>query len=492
MAVRATEIAMPGEGGEAEDRSTLGGHVAAIRRYWWVVATVMVLALVGALMSTAIAPTTYTGRTSLIVSSNDRSPEQDAVLVQGYVSYFDNQAYQQQLLTEARVDVTSEVTAQAAAASPILVITATAADPASAQAAAIAVGTAFRDDINEVHARNTAATLATLQNQLDTALARNARDDQAVIASLQDRIRELQADQDNVLQELQSRGGVTAESPSLLNNLVLGLVGGLLLGVLLALALARLSPRLRTREDVAQKLGLATLVEIPVAGTGALRHDQRMRLLANLLRAKLGGRGVVAVTQADDDASSWVVAHGLAVEWANQGYATVLVRFGGGLESPQSRVGESVPDTNKPEASATLSRLRPGPVPGLSIMDMRLRLVGGATTLPAAKVADLLELDPFKEAFVVIETSAFVDSTSAQAVSLVADTTVFVIDTQVATVTETREALGALRQSGVLPLGAVLAPGAGDEANVHENDPDQRDGAWRHWPSENGSAGWSW
>ena len=491
MAVRATEIAVPAD---AEDRNSLGGTVAAVRRYWWVVAAVMVLALVGAVLSTLSAPTTYTGRTSLIVASNDRSPEQDAVLVQGYVSYFDNVAYQQQLLAQARVDAESEVTAQAAAASPILVITATAPDAARAQAAAISVARAFKDDINEVHAQSAAATLATVQNQLDTALARNGRDDQAVIASLQDRIREVQADQDNVLQELQTRGGVSAESPSLLNNLVLGLAGSLLVGVLLALALARFSPRLRSREDVAQKVGLATLVDLPVAldGPSALKRDQRMRSLVNLLRAKLGSRGVVAVTQADDDASSWMVARGLAVEWASQGYATVLVRFGGGLESPPSRDGETMQDTNKStEASVTLSRMRPGPVHGLSIIDMRLRLVGGASTLPAAKVADLLQLDPLKDVFVVIETSAFVDSATAQAVCLAADTTVFVIDTQVATVAETREALEVLRQSGVQPLGAVLAPGGGEEG-LHESDVDGGGATRTDRAAGTGSAGWAW
>jgi len=117
---------------------SVGSRVAAVRRYWWVVLAVVWLAVVGGFVSSAMTPTTYVGRTSLIVSSNDRSPEQDAVLVQGYVSYFNNVPYQRQLLAEAGVDGDVVVAAEAAAASPIVVISATS-DSAGAESAAIAV-----------------------------------------------------------------------------------------------------------------------------------------------------------------------------------------------------------------------------------------------------------------------------------------------------------------------------------------------------------------
>ena len=473
--------------------------------------------------STARTPTTYLGRTSLIVSSNDRAPEQDAVLVQGYVSYFNNAAYQQQLLAATGVDAKAALSAEAAAASPILVISATASDPDSAQSAAIAVAKAFKDDINKTHDQKTAAALATLQDELDTARGRN---DETVIAALQERIGELQADRDNVLQELQNRGGVSVQPPSLFNNLVLALAGGLVMGVLAALALARFSPRLRSRHDVADKVGLNTLVELPGPRTkGAqLRREQRLRQLANILRARLAGPSVVAVTQATDGAATRVVARGLAMEWASQGYATVLVRFGGGMESLPSRIGETT-SVGPVEASASLSRMRAGPVPGMSILDMRPRLAGGAPRLPAMKVTELLELEQLVGAFIIIETPAVLDSADAQAASLAADATILVIDTQVAKVPETREAVGVLRQPGVVLLGAVLAPVRDEEDNPDGSDLDEErqfrrkrsrrrdnpDGshldegnghqprssgldAWllAPWASPTGSAEWSW
>ena len=455
----------------AEGGTPLASKLAAVRRYWWIVLAVVCLSVLGALLATARTPTTYLGRTSLIVSSNDRAPEQDAVLVQGYVSYFNNAAYQQQLLEATGVDAKAVLSAEAAAASPILVISATASDPASAQSAAIAVAKAFKEDINKTHDETIAAAIATLQDELDTARGRN---DETVMAALQERIGELQADRNNVLQELQDRGGVSAQPPSLFNNLVLALAGGLVMGVLAALALARFSPRLRSVHDVADKVGLNTLVELPGPRTkGAqLRREQRLRQLANILRARLAEPSAVVVTQATDGAATRVVARGLAMEWASQGYATVLVRFGGGMESLPSRIGETT-SVGPVEASASLSRMRAGPVPGMSILDMRPRLAGGAQRLPAMKVSELFELEQLVGAFFIIETPAVLDSADAQAASLAADATILVIDTQVAKVPETREAVGVLRQPGVVLLGAVLAPVRDEEDNPDGGDLDE-------------------
>jgi capsular polysaccharide biosynthesis protein len=500
VAVSAAVSGMSAESG-TEGGNSLASKLAALRRYWWIVLAVVCLAVLGALVFTARTPTTYLGRTSLIVSSNDRAPEQDAVLVQGYVSYFNNAAYQQQLLAATGVDAKAALSAQAAAASPILVISATASDPERAQSAAIAVAKAFKDDINKTHDQKTAAAIATLQDELDAARSHN---DGTVIAALQERIGELQADRNNVLQDLQNRGGVSVQPPSLFNNLALALAGGLVMGVLAALALARFSPRLRSRHDVADKVGLNTLVELPGPRTkGAqLRREQRLRQLANILRARLAGPGLVVVTQATDGAATRVVARGLAMEWASQGYATVLVRFGSGMESLPSRIGETT-SVGPVEASASLSLMRAGPVPGMSILDMRPRLAGGAPRLPAMKVTELFELEQLVGAFIIIETPAVLDSADAQAASLGADATILVIDTQVAKVPETREAVEVLRQPGVVLLGAVLAPvrdeeddpdgGDLDAGNGHQPRSSGRD-AWllAPWASPTGSAEWSW
>ena len=104
---------------------------------------------------------------------------------------------------------------------------------------------------------------------------------------------------------------------------------------------------------------------------------------------------------------------------------------------------------------------------------MRPRLAGGAPRLPAMKVTELLELEQLVGAFIIIETPAVLDSADAQAASLAADATILVIDTQVAKVPETREAVGVLRQPGVVLLGAVLAPVRDEEGNPDGSDLDE-------------------
>lgn len=453
MAVRAADRAMPVElatGG----RSSLGGFLAVLRRFWWVVLAVLWLSLVGAAASAASTPTTYVGRSSLIVASNDRSPDQDAVLVQGYVAYFDDAAYQSQLLNQAGVHSSSSIGAQAAASSPILVVTASALDPVAAQANAVAVANAFSDDINETHSRATAAALATLQDQLDTALSRRARQDQAVIASLQDRIRELQSDQVNVLQVLQMQGGVSSEGPPWKANLLLGGAGGLVLGVLTALVLNALSRRVRSREDLANKVGLLTLVELPPAPGDA--RSQRIRHLANLLRAQIDGSGVITISQALDGQASTSVANDLAAEWAEQGFQTVLVRLGATRVAAPDLVGaRRVGLDGGYGASAWLVR---GPVSGMSVLEADPGPADDGPGFPAAAVADLLQLDDFSGKIVVVDGADVVRSAAAQAAGSAAGVTVLVVDPITARLRETREAFEVLRDSGAALLGAVLAP----------------------------------
>ncbi len=226
------------------------GQAEQVRRYWWVVVIVMVLAVLGALVSTYSVPTTYTGRASLIVSSNNRSPDQDAVLVQGYVDYFNDAAYQGQLISQAGVKESVTLSARAAAASPILLIESTSSSSSTAQSSASAVAEAFQADINRVRDAEQATQLKSLQGLLEAGSASPGAGAAAGVATLQDQIAQVQADRTNRLQELQFRGGVSENAPSPKTDLAFGLFGGLVLGLLSALAVGSIVDTLRRRQDV--------------------------------------------------------------------------------------------------------------------------------------------------------------------------------------------------------------------------------------------------
>jgi Mrp family chromosome partitioning ATPase/capsular polysaccharide biosynthesis protein len=435
----------------------VGALLAHVRNYWWLVVAVVVVAVVGAFAATAMTPTTYVGRTSLIVSSNDRSPDQDAVLVQGYVDYFNDTAYQEQLLATvgAREDVS--LSASSSASSPILVISATTSDPKTAQSNAVQVASAFADDINDVHTTKNAERLAQLRQQLTEALNSDSDDAQSVIDNVQDQIDMVQSDTVNTLQELQSKGGVAELRPSLFGNLVPAAGGGLLLGVLAAVTLSRLSRRIHGSLDVRDKVGVPTLVSLPrpKGGAGRARQENRLGQLANIVRARLAGPGIVAVAQPEQGYASSVVARELALEWARQGYPTVLVNTRSPASPAEERL-DGTPDGVLDGGQAT-PMLRPGGVAGLSILELTPETGGPGPAATVSTASEFVARQVLAGQYVIFEAPAVVQSAAAQATCLAADHTVLVVDPEVTRVPAAREAIAVLRQMGAHVLGVVVA-----------------------------------
>ena len=243
--------AMPERSGSSAGADGAASFFLAARRYWWLVLIIVVLAVGASVVATRSTPTTYTGRSSLIVASNDRSPDQDAVLVQGYVQYFNDRAYQSQILKDARVGPEVTVEAHAAAASPILLIDATAPRASTAQSAAASVARAFEVAINKVRSQQNAADIADLQERLNALRVSGNTSQSAttLVNDLEARVLQLQADSVNKLQELQFKAGVTQHAPSLQRNVLFALLGGVLLGLVAAQGAERIA---RTRREATQ------------------------------------------------------------------------------------------------------------------------------------------------------------------------------------------------------------------------------------------------
>lgn len=219
-----------------QEQPGLGRTMKPIWDLWWLILAVWVLCVSAAVVTTLNTPTTYTARSSMIVSSNNRSPDQDAVLVQGYVDYFNDPAYQSALVAQTSVDGPVTMTARAAASSPIMLIEATSTSAADAQDAAALIALQFQKDVNEVRDREKSEEIASWQRRLDQLTEAGGPGSEGAAGALQERIVQLRSDRVNELQELQLGGGVSANAPSLATNALFGGVGGLLLGILAALA----------------------------------------------------------------------------------------------------------------------------------------------------------------------------------------------------------------------------------------------------------------
>src|SRR5262245_426645 len=142
-----------------------------IARLWrWApfVVLMIVLGAVAGWASTLNDKTAYSTRAALTVLSQNRSPDQDATLSQGYADFFNDGVYQSKLREAAGVpeDVTFE--AHTALASPILYVTATSNSESDVSSAASAMASALRTQVN-------GAINQTHQEEIDAALDAFAR-----------------------------------------------------------------------------------------------------------------------------------------------------------------------------------------------------------------------------------------------------------------------------------------------------------------------------
>jgi Mrp family chromosome partitioning ATPase len=430
----------------------------------------------------------------LIVASNDRSPDQDAVLVQGYVAYFNDPAYQSRLLRKANVAPDVTVSAHAAAASPIMLIDATSGDPRSAQTAAASLASTFRSDINRARERQIAAEIVSLQRQIKETLAPGGQvagggDAETAITQVQDRILQLRADRADLLQVLQRYVGVSQNSPRLFTNILLALLGGLVIGGLAALAVGRLSNRPDTSVDLPEQLAIDPLVELPPEGNSRAEEQWalRVRQLANIVRARLLSPPVVAVTGLTADHGAATVAMALARQWAEEGRPTLLVRAT--ADTGGNRVA-GLREQEPPESSDLLPgalgvTLNPwitaGPVQGMWVLEHPIEQLGGPQEPSGDSIQDLLAHTASSGTLVVLETSPVTQSERAQDLCAAAGRTLLAVEAPDTRVDGIAEAVSLLEESNAGPLGAVLLRTSA-RPRGHRHDHDRRDAA----PSQQG------
>jgi capsular polysaccharide biosynthesis protein len=215
-----------------------------------------------------------------------------------------------------------QLSARTAATSPIFYIDASGPVQEEVRAAAAAATERYRSDVRFSLLAERREAAGDLQAEIDqnvqlvqaperTDAERNVILDQ--IRSLQGRLTELQADNTNLVKELQPEPSMTSATPSPATDVVAGGLAGAVLGVLLALLLAVLDRRLRTTRDLSQRLGLPTLADLSEAGRNQVGRDRRLANLANTLDAN-GGHSprTVAVVAARSSRGSSRIARELA------------------------------------------------------------------------------------------------------------------------------------------------------------------------------------
>ena len=305
-------------------------------RRWPIIAAVAVIGGVAAgTWSVATAHTTWTGTTALTTQSQNRAPDQDAVLALGYVDYFNQSTYQELLRSRANVPDDVTLSAKTGATSPIFYIIASGSSEERVRAAAIEATNQYRNDVRDSLLAERREAVGDLQAEIDRNIAEAQRPERTdaergvileQIRSLQGRLTEFEADNTNLIKQLQTEPGVASSRPSPVIDIVTGLLAGAVIGVALAILLAAVDDRLRTGHDLGQRLGLRTFADFGRDVPAATRR----RVLANVVNemglSNTEGRGkVVAVVAARRTRSSSALARELAELLAARRTDTLLI-----------------------------------------------------------------------------------------------------------------------------------------------------------------------
>jgi polysaccharide biosynthesis transport protein len=313
---------------------SFGAHLARIWRRRFLIAAITLLAgMVAFGVAGRHARTQYTGTATLLTVSQNSSPDQTATLATGYVATFIQPSFQRILRAKLGLPADVSLTAQTAAVSPIIFISATSPDEALVQQAATDAADEF---VREVNA-NLQANNESLIEQMRRAVVADTKNAAAPLRAaaeidMQDRINGVNADPTNDLQMLQSDVGVSAKSSGTKRTIAVALAGGLVFGCLLAWVLGAASRRLSSPAELMEKARIEPLVVIPPGGgtRAELQRERQLRQLAATVALLDGPKpAVVAVAAVDQTPGTGEIAESLARYRADHGARTVLVRVDG-------------------------------------------------------------------------------------------------------------------------------------------------------------------
>ncbi len=329
-------------------RMSLGAHLARIRSRWFLVAAITLLAGLAAFgVSERHAGTHYTGRATIVTQSANASPDQVGVLASGYVDTFIQPSYQDTLRAAINLPADVSLTAQTAAASPIIYISATAPDQATAQLAAKDAASQFIKQVNG----SLAAGRQILIQQMEQAVKADTKAVSGVLRvpaeiDMQDRINGVNADPTNSLQMLQANAGVTAVKSGFKKVVGESVVGGLILGCLLAWLLGATTRRLSSPAELAEKARIEPLVVIPAGGapTAESERERKLRqLAASVALLDLPKPAVIAVAPVEPMPVADEITASLARYRAEHGVRTILVHADGAPAPLNAVEGEIEP-----------------------------------------------------------------------------------------------------------------------------------------------------
>ncbi|MGS0685638.1 hypothetical protein ACVBEQ_10905 [Nakamurella sp. GG22] len=436
-----------------------------IRRRKWVVAAFVLLFLVGGLVSALTQRTTYTTKAALLATSQNRAPEQDAILAQGYVNFFNDPSYQATLRKIADVPDGVTFKAETVASSPLIYVVASSSNEDDVRLAASKMATAFYETVNKAIRAAQDRIIAGIRQPFDDIKAANGEIPDQALVQLEDRISAISANSTNQLEVIQLESSVTstaASSASAVTTLGLAVFGGVVVGCAIAIAMAALNRRVGSEFDLADKTGLPVTVVIP-HGDPALRVQRYGQLANAVARADLPTPSVLAVTPVGKSVTASQVAWAVGQHRADQGVRTLMLDAGPLMSGPDSGLTANL---RPPEAIDLNGVIRPS--------DRHAGLLefnpGGEAAVTRATGIEqfermFLKLQEYADLVVVIA-PPIVETAECQALCAASDAALLVVEQSVTRISEVQEAKGLIEEIRGRVVGAVLLEKGAETAEV--------------------------
>ncbi|MFC0029872.1 Wzz/FepE/Etk N-terminal domain-containing protein [Micromonospora chaiyaphumensis] len=486
------------------DGLALMAYLGWLRRRWWILLLAAVLGLAGGLAVSQLQHARYTSNTSLLVrplsagaESNPNAKvnlDTEAQVVRSLVVA--ERAKGLMKVGTGADQLVKSVTVTVPPNSQILQVAYEADSPAQAQSGSHAFAqayldlrkataqkalenetTALKQQISEVNKQLSAVAGRIAAAPANSPERERAEADRNVLTnqltSLNNRLSPLlstESDPGEIISD--ARLPESPSSPNRTLNLASGMGAGLLLGIVLALVLDRLDTRIRRGRDIADRVGLPLLLELP-ARTPSLavlpathKISRELGRLRNVLLSAVPepvqagrGRQLLLCDGSAGNAAGFVAAN-LAAAYARTGQQVALI-----TTKPDSALsGITGVAEGRHSLASVLRRDVPAlkalaPLPGLG--QLRVLVPGdldAEVELPVSGLLEILHELSARFDHVIIETAQPTLAVEAQALGRHVDAVIVVAETGRTRSGEITAALQQFEQVNAPVIGAVLAP----------------------------------
>jgi tyrosine-protein kinase len=322
--------------------STLRDYLQIARRRFWIILAVTVLTVLSVAFVSARQEKLYQASAKVLVSGFDSSQPADRFLQTQADIATASPEVARRVRDALGLRTTPPISVSPKIDSDILIFSSTAPNPRLAARVATMYAQKFRDFQRELATRDIRQALRNVEAEINALGSASARDPTRY-RSLLDKREELQT-----LEALQTSRAFLVQpaalgvqvQPKTLRNVVLGLVLGLILGLALALLREALDTRVRSTDEVAERLDIPLLARLPKPHR-QLRLNERLVMVNDpdgpeaeafrILRASVDfarmGTDVeiLMVTSAGEGEGKSTTAANLAVAMARSGQRVILV-----------------------------------------------------------------------------------------------------------------------------------------------------------------------